>query len=137
MQVSDPENLLQIGEVAELVSLSLRTIRHYEEVGLVQPRGRTAGGFRLYSRADVERLRLIRAMKPLEFTLQEMRQVLDARERLRIAPPEDRAAAADTVGMFAALAEQRCERLRDQLHSAETMAHLLLAEVGADHHDAG
>ena len=48
--------LHQIGTVAERVGLSLRTIRHYEEVGLVVPSGRSAGGFRLYTDGDVERL---------------------------------------------------------------------------------
>ena len=44
---------MQIGEVAERVKLSLRTIRHYEEVGLVPPSARSKGGFRLYTEADV------------------------------------------------------------------------------------
>ena len=43
----------QIGEVAERTGLSLRTIRYYEEVGLLSPSGRTAGGFRLYADSDV------------------------------------------------------------------------------------
>lgn len=50
----------QIGEVAEAVGLSLRTIRYYEEVGVVPPWGRTAGGFRLYTDDDIERLRLVK-----------------------------------------------------------------------------
>ncbi len=61
----------QIGEVAELVGLSLRTIRHYEEVDLVPPSGRSSGGFRLYTDADIARLRLVKHMKPLDFTLEE------------------------------------------------------------------
>ena len=44
--MGDEERMHQIGEVADVVGLSLRTIRHYEEVGLVPPSGRTAGGFR-------------------------------------------------------------------------------------------
>jgi len=47
----------QIGQVAGAVGLSLRTIRHWEEVGLVLPSGRSAGGFRLYTDQDTaERL---------------------------------------------------------------------------------
>ena len=60
---------MQIGEVAEQVGLSLRTIRYYEEVGLVTPSSRTSGGFRLYTETEVARLRLVKRMKPLEFSL--------------------------------------------------------------------
>jgi MerR family transcriptional regulator, copper efflux regulator len=72
----------QIGEVAEAVGLSLRTIRYYEEVGVVPPSGRTAGGFRLYTDGDIERLLLVKQMKPLDFSLEEMRDLLQTRDRL-------------------------------------------------------
>ncbi|MDP9021544.1 MAG: MerR family DNA-binding transcriptional regulator, partial [Actinomycetota bacterium] len=49
----------QIGEVADRVGLSLRTVRYYEEVGLIEPSDRTAGGFRLYTDDDISRLELI------------------------------------------------------------------------------
>lgn len=69
---------MKIGEVAERTGLSIRTIRHYEEMEVVSPSGRSPGGFRLYSSADVDRLLLIRRMKPLEFTLEEIRDFLRA-----------------------------------------------------------
>ena len=69
--------LLHIGAVAERTELSLRTLRHYDEIGLVNPSERSEGGFRLYSEADVERILLIRRMKPLDFTLDQMRELLD------------------------------------------------------------
>ncbi|HYH29228.1 MAG TPA: MerR family transcriptional regulator, partial [Pseudonocardia sp.] len=68
---------MQIGEVAERIGLSLRTIRYYEEVGLAVPSARSEGGFRLYAEDDVERLRVIMQMKPLGFSLEEMRELLD------------------------------------------------------------
>ena len=129
------DDMHQIGEVAEMVGLSLRTIRHYGELGVVEPSGRTTGGFRLYTDQDVERLRLVKAMKPLDFTLEEMRQALEARDRLRdldVAAAE-RDESQDRLAMFAALANQRCERLRDQLASAETMAEILMREVSGRH----
>ena len=67
---------MHIGELAENTGLSLRTIRHYDEVGLVKPSGRTEGGFRLYSQEDLSRLLLIRRMKPLGFSLGEMTELL-------------------------------------------------------------
>ena len=75
---------MQIGEVANRTGLSLRTIRYYEEMGLVVPSARTTGGFRLYTESDVARLMLIKRMKPLEFSLEEMSELLgtlDALER--------------------------------------------------------
>ncbi len=71
------DELHQIGTVAERVGLSLRTIRHYDDVGLVTPSGRSAGGFRLYTDVDVDRLAQVKAMKPLGFTLSESHEVLD------------------------------------------------------------
>src|SRR4051794_19659521 len=55
----------QIGEVAERVELSLRTVRYYEEMGLITPERRTDGGFRLYTEENVQRLLAIKQMKPL------------------------------------------------------------------------
>lgn len=66
---------LQIGELAERTGLSQRTIRHYDEVGLL-PASRTEGGFRVYTETDIHRLGHIKAMKPLGFTLEEMAELL-------------------------------------------------------------
>jgi MerR family copper efflux transcriptional regulator len=122
----------QIGEVAEMVGLSLRTIRHYEEVGLVPPSGRTTGGFRLYSDEDVARLGLVKQMKPLGFTLDEMRELLEIRDRLNALSKSDDPARSDLLerlAMFAAAADERCERLREQLEQVETFAQALRHEA--------
>ncbi|HEY6532648.1 MAG TPA: MerR family transcriptional regulator [Acidimicrobiales bacterium] len=122
--------LHQIGEVAEIVGLSLRTIRHYDEVGVVPPSGRSTGGFRLYTEADIDRLRLVKHMKPLEFTLEQMKELLQARDRL--ASCDDAAEARelrDRVAMYAAAADQRCERLREQLAQVEEFASMLRTEA--------
>ena len=68
---------MRIGEVSERIGLSLRSLRYYDETGLATPSARTSGGFRLYSEADVQRLLLVMQMKPLDFTLDEMREVID------------------------------------------------------------
>jgi DNA-binding transcriptional MerR regulator len=121
----------QIGQVADTVGLSLRTIRHYEEVGLVPPSGRSAGGFRLYTDEDIERLRLVKHMKPLEFSLEEMGDLLEARDRLAagIDDPRERARTVERLAMYAAAAEERCKLLRHQLQAAEAMADLLRREA--------
>ncbi|MEV8271969.1 MerR family transcriptional regulator [Microbacterium sp. NPDC077184] len=71
-----------IGDVAEETSLSLRTLRHYDEIGLIVPSARTEGGFRLYTDADVARIMVVRRMKPLGYSLEEMRDVLAVLDRL-------------------------------------------------------
>ncbi|AOY70951.1 MerR family transcriptional regulator [Paenarthrobacter sp. MSM-2-10-13] len=70
-------NTMHIGELAERTGLSLRTIRHYDDVGLLPATGRTEGGFRVFSSADLERLMVIKQMKPLGFTLEEMAEILE------------------------------------------------------------
>ncbi|MBI9115698.1 MerR family transcriptional regulator [Sanguibacter sp. YZGR15] len=67
---------MHIGAVAERTGLSLRTLRHYDDVELVRPSERTEGGFRLYTEGDVDRLLLVRRMKPLGFSLEEMADLL-------------------------------------------------------------
>ena len=122
--------MFQIGGVADVVGLSLRTIRHYEEVGLVPPSGRSTGGFRLYTDDDIERLRLVKHMKPLEFTLEEMRDLLDARDRLaEELEEEERAELLNKLSMYAAAADSRCQKLRGELAAAEAMASMLRRET--------
>lgn len=67
---------MQIGEVAERTQLSLRTLRHYDQVGLVPPSARSEGGFRLYTEADVTRLNHVRRITPLGFSLDETAEIL-------------------------------------------------------------
>jgi DNA-binding transcriptional MerR regulator len=112
--------LLQIGQVAERTGLSLRTIRFYEENGLVRPTTRTEGGFRLYSDDDVARLEVIKRMKPLGFTLEEMQELLTLLADLAERP--DDAALVDRLGMFHEAATARVHALREQLTVAEGFA---------------
>ncbi|MCW2815913.1 MAG: MerR family transcriptional regulator [Nocardioides sp.] len=107
---------MHIGEVATRTQLSLRSLRHWEEVGLLQPSGRTHGGFRLYTEHDVDKILFIRRMKPLGFSLEQMKAVLAdvvALEDPATDPTEREAAAArldlihdDAVGRRAALVRQ-------------------------------
>lgn len=116
---------MQIGEVAARTELSLRTIRHYEETGLVVPSARSQGGFRLYTDADVARLMVIRRMKPLGFSLEEMRGLLDATGRLDAAeemPSEERDELLERIRGFEQAAQQRVQDLRTQLSRAEEFA---------------
>lgn len=114
---------MQIGEVAERVVLSLRTIRYYEEVGLVIPSARTQGRFRLYTEADVERLLLIRKMKPLDFSLEDMRGLLELLDTIDAQPEgADRRDLLNRLAMYHLAARTRVEALRTQLSTAEAFA---------------
>ncbi len=115
---------MHIGEVAQRVGLSLRTIRHYEDVGLIAASTRSPGGFRLYTEQDVARLQLVVDMKPLGFTLGEMRQLLEA---LDAVADEDATASQQEVvlerlSMYGAAAEARCRALRAELRHAESFS---------------
>lgn len=72
---------LQIGEVAERTGVTQRTLRFYEEKGLLTPPTRLEGGFRLYSEADVQRVERIRQLQQLlGFALAEIKEMVDAEE---------------------------------------------------------
>ena len=115
---------MQIGEVARRIELSVRTVRHWDEVGLVTPSARSSGGFRLYTDDDVARLLLVRRMKPLEFTLAEMAEVLAASDTLT-AGTGDLDAAAAVITAFRERADERCATLRKRLAYAEEFTELL------------
>ena len=80
------ERFLQIGEAAERASLTQRTLRYYEEKGLLSPPTRMDGGFRLYSPEDMERIDRIRQLKELlGFSLAEIKEMMEAEDvRLQI-----------------------------------------------------
>lgn len=127
--------MLQIGEVAERVGLSLRTVRFYEEQGLLTPAARSEGGFRLYTETQVERLALIKRMKPLGFTVEQMGDLLAAHDTLQDSstPAASRAEARAQIATFADLATERCEHLRKQLDHAEAFASQLQREKARAH----
>lgn len=79
-----PGTHMHIGGLAEKTGLSLRTIRHYDEIGLLKASGRTEGGFRLYTPTDEARLMLIRRMKPLGFSLEQMMDLLRIIDALQV-----------------------------------------------------
>ncbi|MEU1230748.1 MerR family transcriptional regulator [Streptomyces sp. NPDC005828] len=118
---------LQIAEVAARTELSLRTIRQYEDSGLVVPSAASPGGFPLYTDADVSRLMVVRRMKPLGFTLDETRELLTAVDRLSddALEPDERAALTARVRRYETAAAERVAELRAQLARAEEFAESL------------
>ncbi|MGV0809199.1 MerR family transcriptional regulator [Mycolicibacterium setense] len=126
---SGADGHMQIGQVATRTELSIRTVRHYDDVGLVTPSARSTGGFRLYTDDDVARLLVIRRMKPLGFSLAEMKELLDTLETLdnpEATATARRRAAKRLTGLQDKVADSAA-RLRRQLAYADELADLLAA----------
>ena len=80
-EAETPRAILQIGEVAERTGVTQRTLRFYEEKGLLQPPSRLEGGFRLYSEDDVRRVERIKRLQTLlGFTLADIKEMVEAEE---------------------------------------------------------
>lgn len=71
-------SMLSIGDAARRSGCSVATIRYYEEIGLTRPADRSAAGRRVFSRPDIERLRLIRRLRAMEFGIDAIRDLLTA-----------------------------------------------------------
>ena len=67
-----------VGQVSDLAGVSVRTLHHYDGIGLLEPSGRTASGYRLYEDSDLERLQRILAYRELGFSLDEVATILEA-----------------------------------------------------------
>ncbi|HVJ49724.1 MerR family transcriptional regulator [Desulfitobacterium sp.] len=70
--MGEEKNFFKIGELAELAGVTVRTLRYYEELGLLSPTELTSGGFRLYTDHDLNRLVVIKRFKDLGFSLEEI-----------------------------------------------------------------
>lgn len=117
MDASDRVRPMQIGELAERTGLSIRTLRHYDEIGLLRPSARTEGGFRLYTADDESRLLLIRRMKPLGYSLEQMGELLAVVDGLASRP--DDAALRTRFDKIRREAAERRDGLRRQLDAAD------------------
>jgi len=141
------DRLLRIQEVAAGTGLTPRSIRYYEEMGLLAPAARSEGDYRLYDADDLERLRFIRDLRDdAGFSLAEIRQLLEdeqARTRTRARfrstgdAAERRAIVADALAVVdrqVATLRAKRDRLEAMLAAAdERRAHLEshLADIDA------
>lgn len=71
---------LKIGELASAAGVSTDTVRYYERLGLLPRASRTRAGYRLYTNADVERLRFVKQAQAFGFSLDEIKELLPGRE---------------------------------------------------------
>ncbi len=72
---------MRIHELARRVGVSAKTIRYYEQIGVLPPPRRAANGYRTYDESDVERLRLVVGARRLDLSLDEIKEVIALRER--------------------------------------------------------
>src|SRR5438128_8260057 len=68
---------LKVGELARRTGLTIRTLHHYDEIGLLRPSLHTEAGHRLYTAGDVARLQRVLSLRQLGFALEEVRDCLD------------------------------------------------------------
>ena len=113
------ERFFRIGEAAERTGLTQRTIRYYEELGLLAPPGRTQGDFRLFSESDITRLQEISRLKHLlGFTLAEIKKIVDGEEVL--GELRSRYRATEDAGQRLALLDDALRLTDAQLNLIET-----------------
>ena len=118
MADTDEQSLYTIEQVATRTGFTKRTLRYYEEVGLLLPTGRTEGNYRRYSEADVERLERIKNLRDLlGFSLADIREIMEAedeRGQIRVAYKHE----TDTTSKVDQL-YRADELIRSQLHVIE------------------
>src|SRR5215469_16606906 len=103
-----PGRTWKVGALARATGLTVRTLHHYDEIGLLQPSARLGGGHRLYDAADVARLYRIIRLRQLGFPLSQVAEVL-AEPEWQLAPAIDRHLA--EARLRAAAASRLCMRL--------------------------
>ena len=144
---TDDRPLLRIQEVAAALGLTTRTVRYYEEVGLLAPAGRSGGDYRLYDADDVERLRFIKGLRDdAGFSLAEIGRLLEdeaarARNRDRFRSTTDTAERRAIIDDALGRVDRQIGSLREKIGRLEGMiaeaegrrAHLLdhVAELDA------
>jgi DNA-binding transcriptional MerR regulator len=101
------EKNLRIGELTPLLGLSSDTLRYYEKIGLLGTIGRSAGGSRFYTRYDVSRLRFIQRAKEMNFSLDEIGQLLSFRDD----PQHSREETRELTRSKLAIIEQKARQL--------------------------
>lgn len=122
---------MHIGEMTEKTGLSSRTLRHYEDIGLIPATGRTEGGFRVYTDEDFRRLMTIRRMKALSYSTTEMGELLAHLDILEgVSPEEDRDEARRKLLALLDDADSRREKLARQVERADEFLGILRDRLG-------
>ncbi|MBL1274597.1 MAG: heavy metal-responsive transcriptional regulator [Ectothiorhodospiraceae bacterium] len=73
-------SVYRIGDISKMLELTADTLRYYEKLGLLKKVNRTASGIRLYNHKDISRLKFIKRAQKMDFTLAEIKDLLQMRE---------------------------------------------------------
>jgi DNA-binding transcriptional MerR regulator len=131
----DEKQLYTIEQVANRTGFTKRTLRYYEEVGLLPPTGRTEGNYRRYTESDIQRLEQIKKMRELlGFTLTDIRAFLDAedeRGHIKTAYKQETDAAAKIVRLNRAdeLIRRQLQLVQQKIDGLEQMRAALIAKL--------
>lgn len=101
---------MEIRELAESTGVSAKTIRYYEEINILPPATRRANGYQEYSEIDVDRLMLVAGARRLDFGLDEIREILDLRDR-KIAP----------CGVLLELLEKKASEIKTRIRELQAL----------------
>lgn len=124
-----------IEQVASRTGLTKRTLRYYEEMGLVPPTGRTEGNYRRYSQADIERLDRIKNLRDLlGFSLTDIRELLesdDERDQIKLAYQQETDVSAKVAQLDRAdaLISKQLQVIEQKLAGLEQMKSTLLTKL--------
>jgi DNA-binding transcriptional MerR regulator len=99
---------LQVGELSKRTGLTVRTLHHYDEIGILKPSSHREAGYRLYTAADVARLQQVLSLRQLGFSLEEIRDCLG---RSKFSPLEVIRLHLDRLRAQIELQRTLCERL--------------------------
>lgn len=121
---------MHIGEMTEKSGLSSRTLRHYEDIGLIPATGRTEGGFRVYTDEDFRRLMTIRRMKALSYSTAEMGELLAHLDILEGDFDAEREEARRNLLALLDDADARREKLARQVERADEFLGILRDRLG-------
>lgn len=111
--------LLKVGELAKRTGLTVRTLHHYDAIGLLRPSARSEAGYRLYNRGDVERLYRIQALRRLDLPLSEVATLLEGDARDLQSVIDEQVTALERQIERAAALRDRLEDLRRLLSGQE------------------
>jgi DNA-binding transcriptional MerR regulator len=127
------DSLIPIGKMAELAGVSERTLRYYEEVGLLTPSSHSPGGCRRYGADDVARVLHIRELQDvMGYSLEEIQRILEARDHLASIGTEWQGAAErDEQVALLAEAMSTLEELQGRVRAKADRLQRILAELEA------
>lgn len=109
---------ITVGRTADLLGVSVRTLHHWDEIGLVEPSGRTPTGYRLYSADDIARLQSVLVYREVGLPLAEIAEILD----------DAHVDVTDHLRRQKELLESRISRMHELVHAVDSMMERMMTE---------